>query len=224
MAVAVALSAAVHALLLGLPARPAVPARDAGEVELEVVRVAPPPSAAGAGTSAAPRPAAPPAPPRPTPVPTLATPAGEEPGPEGVSVPAGGEGRGAAPAAPGGDGREGDAAAGSEGAAAGGHDPGLQAAYLGRLYAAVQQAFEYPRRARRSRLEGRVLVEVVLEGEGRPRSVRLAASSGHDLLDAAALDTVRRVHFPAPPEGLPRAIASRPVLIPVDYRLDATPR
>jgi protein TonB len=77
----------------------------------------------------------------------------------------------------------------------------------------------YPLAARRLHIEGRVLLEVVVRPDGRAASVRVAQSSGHDLLDASAADTVRtRWRFvPARRDGV--AVESR-VTVPIRFRID----
>jgi protein TonB len=58
-------------------------------------------------------------------------------------------------------------------------------------------------------LKGTVELYVRLEADGRVSDVRVVRSSSHEILDQAALETIRRVG-PLPfPESLPR----RPLLI-----------
>jgi protein TonB len=45
--------------------------------------------------------------------------------------------------------------------------------------------------ARRMGFEGTVVLRVVVAADGSPESVAVLQSSGHDVLDTAALDTVR---------------------------------
>lgn len=56
---------------------------------------------------------------------------------------------------------------------------------------------EYPERARRSGQEGTVCLEVRLDQAGTPLEVAVARSSGHRLLDLAAMAAVRRWRFAA---------------------------
>jgi protein TonB len=68
----------------------------------------------------------------------------------------------------------------------------------------VNPAPEYPIASRRRREEGVVMVKVTVEANGAPSAISLAASSGYPLLDAAALDAVRRWTFdPARAAGVP---------------------
>jgi periplasmic protein TonB len=68
----------------------------------------------------------------------------------------------------------------------------------------------YPRAARRLRQEGTVRVEVVIDASGRVVSAKLASSSGHPLLDRAAMEAVKAALFsPALRDG--KAVATRQV-------------
>ena len=52
-------------------------------------------------------------------------------------------------------------------------------------------------------LTGTVVIDFTLALDGGIADARIATSSGHAVLDQAALDAVRRTRFPAPPVGLP---------------------
>lgn len=58
----------------------------------------------------------------------------------------------------------------------------------------------YPLAALRAGLGGRVLVAIEVDPAGRIATARVVESSGHALLDAAALDAVRRWRFKPPGE------------------------
>jgi protein TonB len=75
----------------------------------------------------------------------------------------------------------------------------------------------YPPEARRLNQQGRVMVVAQVSADGRATSVSLLRSSGFPLLDAAAVNAVRRWTFvPAQSAGL--AIPSR-VEVPVSFSL-----
>lgn len=77
----------------------------------------------------------------------------------------------------------------------------------------------YPGAAIRGNLEGTVMLEVLVDVDGRPVDVRIHASSGHRVLDAAARSHVLREWSfrPAMRDGQPvQAIG----IIPIDFRLD----
>ena len=75
----------------------------------------------------------------------------------------------------------------------------------------------YPVRARRLGLEGRVVVRVAVGADGRAAEVTVAESSGHAMLDEAALAAVRTWTFaPALRDGRPEPGA---LLVPVRFAL-----
>lgn len=78
----------------------------------------------------------------------------------------------------------------------------------------------YPRAARRAGLEGTAHVRFVIDRAGALRATELVASSGHAVLDRAALDLLRRA---APYPALPYRVTAGEVelTLPVEYRLSA---
>ncbi len=75
----------------------------------------------------------------------------------------------------------------------------------------------YPARALRNREQGSVLVFVIIDSAGRPAQVTMSKSSGHPLLDEAALSAVRGWRFRAQTEnGVPVSVQ---VNIPVNFVL-----
>ena len=100
-------------------------------------------------------------------------------------------------------------AAGTVAAATGARRPGP------RDLATVQRRIDarkvYPQIAVRNGWEGRVLVEMHLEGDGSLAAVRLLAGSGYPVLDDATIVAVRRAS-PFPP-------IARVLTVPVEYRL-----
>jgi protein TonB len=76
----------------------------------------------------------------------------------------------------------------------------------------------YPAEARRRHLEGLVVLKVAVSARGTPDDVAVLKSSGHAVLDAAALAAVRSWRFePATRSGL--AVAA-PAEVPVRFRLE----
>jgi periplasmic protein TonB len=129
------------------------------------------PAAAEAAPIAPPRPKVA-AKPRPTPATTTPIPANAAPAPtSGVAAIESGTGTGAA-----------------GGPGSGGGGPGSSGA--GPAYGVNPQP-PYPMVARRMGFEGTVVLRVVVAADGSPESVAVLQSSGHDVLDTAALDTVR---------------------------------
>ena len=75
----------------------------------------------------------------------------------------------------------------------------------------------YPLSAARQGAEGRVLLLAEVLPDGRAGRVRLEKSSGHALLDASAMNTVRSWRFtPARKDGV---VTTQSVLIPIDFTL-----
>ena len=73
----------------------------------------------------------------------------------------------------------------------------------------------YPRESQRRREYGTVLVRVLVDERGRPADVRIERSSGHERLDSAALDAVRKFLFhPYEVNGVAQAAQ---VLIPIGF-------
>lgn len=76
---------------------------------------------------------------------------------------------------------------------------------------------DYPVQAKRMGWEGRVLLRVEVLANGNAGEVSIARSSGHELLDEAALDAVRRWKFvPAKRDG--KAVNSS-VNVPINFNL-----
>lgn len=88
----------------------------------------------------------------------------------------------------------------------------LQGRALETVLAALMRGEVYPRAAIDAGLEGRVLLLLTLDAAGRVTAVEVAGSSGHALLDDAALRAATRVG------SLPGG--RRQVLLPVDFRLE----
>ncbi len=76
---------------------------------------------------------------------------------------------------------------------------------------------DYPATARRRRLEGVVLLDVVVNESGRPVQVALKQSSGHRVLDDAAAEAVRQWEFQPATAGA--RITTAQVEVPVRFQL-----
>jgi len=76
----------------------------------------------------------------------------------------------------------------------------------------------YPIQARRRGLQGTVMLKVLVDASGSVADVRLAASSGHSILDRAAMNSVRSWSFsPGLSGGRPRQMW---VMVPVRFALN----
>lgn len=98
---------------------------------------------------------------------------------------------------------------------AGAVDGAPRSNYQSALFAHVLRYRYYPDAARPDRLRGVVRVQFALARDGRIMSAWVQTSSGHQILDDAALDALRRAQPlpPIPPE-LPDEVE---VLLPLDY-------
>ncbi|MRI82869.1 MAG: hypothetical protein C6I00_00425 [Nitratiruptor sp.] len=90
----------------------------------------------------------------------------------------------------------------------------FRATYASAIRAAIMRHRFYPRLARRSRKEGEVLVAFTLTPTGHLQDLRILRSSGHKLLDRAALQAIQRAskEFPRPQEPVS-------ITVPIEYRL-----
>jgi protein TonB len=87
------------------------------------------------------------------------------------------------------------------------------------LWSRVMELKHYPPEARMNRVEGRVVVRVVIDEQGRLLDATIATGSGHEVLDHAALDVIRR----SCPLSLPQALGRHQIVlrVPIQYRLDS---
>lgn len=81
----------------------------------------------------------------------------------------------------------------------------------------IEWAKYYPRWARERELEGMVEIEFIIRQDGGVDGARIVGSSGHKILDKAALTTIERA---SPFPGLPRDIGeSLKITVPIVYKL-----
>jgi len=90
-------------------------------------------------------------------------------------------------------------------------EPDYQAAYLNNPVPA------YPMVARRMGWQGRVVLNVEVLASGLPGQVKLHQSSGHDVLDNAAMQAVRGWRFVAARQG--GQVVSKWFLVPIPFIL-----
>ena len=79
------------------------------------------------------------------------------------------------------------------------------------LEALAREEF-YPREAISRGIEGRVVLMLTQDAGGRVTGIEVASSSGHDILDGAAVKAATRIGV--------LATRSRQVLLPVEFRLE----
>jgi protein TonB len=75
----------------------------------------------------------------------------------------------------------------------------------------------YPESARREGREGRVLLRVLVDDQGRSKSVEVNSSSGNEALDRAAADAIKRWRFHPARYG-DKAVESW-LRVPIEFRL-----
>jgi protein TonB len=93
-----------------------------------------------------------------------------------------------------------------------------QVTWQGLLLGHLEQHRRYPRQAERLRQQGVAYVRFSVDRQGHASNIRLGTSSGHALLDAETLDTVRRGNpVPPPPADLPGDPVE--VMVPVAFSL-----
>ncbi len=69
---------------------------------------------------------------------------------------------------------------------------------VGIIRAAIERAKSYPYLARKRGIEGTATAAFTINKTGRPENIRIIRSSGSDILDTAAMETIRRAApFPA---------------------------
>jgi len=94
--------------------------------------------------------------------------------------------------------------------------PGAVADYGAIVLAWLERHKEYPRRAQQRRQEGVVLLFIAIDRGGRVLEARIEQSSGHDLLDQAALDMLERAApLPPVPDDMPQQRLE--IVVPVQF-------
>jgi periplasmic protein TonB len=93
----------------------------------------------------------------------------------------------------------------------------IYASYRATVHGSFKRRSHYPRKADRAGLEGTVVVEVVIDAQGNVVKRSLITSSGHRILDNAALRSVKTIsRLPAPPSEL--KWSRRAIRVPFVYR------
>jgi protein TonB len=139
-------------------------------------------------------------------------------GAKGPGATAGGSGSGQGGSA----GGQGSGSGGGVGSGQGrGSGPGSGAAlqsYLRLVRQLLEKHKDYPAMARQRHIQGIVMVRFTIQGGGQVCSSQISRSSGQDLLDEAAKNTIRRVgQFPPLPADLNRQQLT--VEVPLAFRL-----
>lgn len=93
-------------------------------------------------------------------------------------------------------------------------------AYLGRLLGQLNRYKQYPREARRARIQGVVMLHFVMDAQGKVLNFDIAKSSGRPVLDAEALALIQRAQpLPALPADYPTRTLD--AIVPIEFTLNS---
>jgi protein TonB len=99
-----------------------------------------------------------------------------------------------------------------------GHSAVAAAAFQSALWAAIENVKEYPPAARSRHQTGRVRVGFTLKKDGGITAIHLSEPSEYDLLNEAALDTLRRLgQFKPIPDEV--AAGDLNLIVPINFRM-----
>lgn len=88
------------------------------------------------------------------------------------------------------------------------------------ISARIKQFEEYPAVAKRRHWEGTTVVQLRLSPDGKVTDISVVEKSGHEILDEAAVNMIRKASpLPAPPEGLRGR--DQTVLVPIKFKLES---
>ncbi len=91
--------------------------------------------------------------------------------------------------------------------------------YNSALWGKIGKYKQYPKIAQMRGWQGEVIVELLLDGNGKLKSKKILTSSGYEVLDKQALEMIdKAAPFPSPPEAL-RA-SSFSITVPIPFRLE----
>ena len=91
--------------------------------------------------------------------------------------------------------------------------------YNNALWGKIGKYKQYPKIAQMRGWQGEVIVELLLDGNGKLKSKKIITSSGYEVLDKQALEMIdKAAPFPSPPEAL-RA-SSFSITVPIPFKLE----
>ena len=91
--------------------------------------------------------------------------------------------------------------------------------YNNALWGKIGKYKQYPKIAQMRGWQGEVIVELLLDGNGKLKSKKILSSSGYEVLDKQALEMIdKAAPFPSPPEAL-RA-SSFSITVPIPFKLE----
>lgn len=92
-------------------------------------------------------------------------------------------------------------------------------AYLGRLLGQINRHKQYPREARKARIQGTVMLHFMIDAQGKVLSFEIARSSGRPVLDAEALALIQRAQ-PLPPLPADYPTRTLDAIVPIEFFLN----
>lgn len=99
-------------------------------------------------------------------------------------------------------------------------NPAAEGGYQARARALIERNKSYPEEALQMSMTGSVVVAYVIDREGRLVRAEIDRSSGHSLLDQAALRAVRRTRFEPIPEDAWVALKEQVFRTRIDFNLE----
>jgi len=97
-------------------------------------------------------------------------------------------------------------------------NPQVVSNYSNLLRAHIAKHKKYPRIAQRRKMQGEVVIEIQIKGDGSLISKNIQKSSGHKVLDKEGMSMMEKSKpFPVPPEAMKDSVTT--VLVPIAFNL-----
>jgi len=97
-------------------------------------------------------------------------------------------------------------------------NPQVVSNYSNLLRAHIAKHKKYPRIAQRRKMQGEVVIEIQIKGDGSLISKNIQKSSGHKVLDKEGMNMMEKSKpFPVPPEVMKDSVTT--VLVPIAFNL-----
>mgnify|MGYP000957112294 CR=1 FL=1 len=97
-------------------------------------------------------------------------------------------------------------------------NPQVVSNYSNLLRAHIAKHKKYPRIAQRRKMQGEVVIEIRIKGDGSLISKNIQKSSGHKVLDKEGMNMMEKSKpFPVPPEAMKDSVTT--VLVPIAFNL-----
>jgi len=97
-------------------------------------------------------------------------------------------------------------------------NPQVVSNYSNLLRAHIAKHKKYPRIAQRRKMQGEVVIEIQIKGDGSLISKNIQKSSGHKVLDKEGMNMMEKSKpFPVPPEAMKNSVTT--VLVPIAFNL-----